>query len=254
MKSWLVTRLPRLAFPALPPTADIQHIPHKPKSVKRGCGLAEMSTTTRFTLRRSQKILFLPCYIQKVWWLTFKGNSDHLKGQHLGWNWKSLDVSACSRSSSTVMGIHSCYLYVTRPHPVCAHTHKKNFVLPWPPPLLVFILICMRGVHREVSRAYWSCASSVKHTWTCKTTGTQKQHGAEWGTRQSGGWTHQHFKLSNGWGKKKNGLTSRTPCLPKTVSKIKEQSTNKCTIVSDVCRERWWFISILIYVHTLGLY
>lgn len=37
----------------------------------------------------------------------------------------------------------------------------------------------------------------------------------------------------------KNGLTSRTPRPPKTVSKIKEQSTNKCTIVSDVCEERW---------------
>lgn len=37
----------------------------------------------------------------------------------------------------------------------------------------------------------------------------------------------------------KKGLTSRSPRLPKTVSKIKEQSRNKCTIVSDVCKERW---------------
>ena len=133
------------------------------------------------------------------------------------------------------------------------HTHKTMFFSAGL--LLIVILICMRGVHREVSRAYWSYASSVKHTWTCKTTGTQKQHGAAWGTRQSGGWTHQHFKLSNGWRKKKKySLTSRTPHLPGTVSNIKEQSTNKCTVVSDVCRERWWFISILIYVHTLGLY
>lgn len=95
----------------------------------------------------------------------------------------------------------------TPPPCLCTHTHtrthKKNFVLLfWPPPLLVFILICMRGVHRGGSRAYWSCASSIKHTWTCKTTGTHKQHGAEWGTRQRGGWTHQHFKWSNGWEKK----------------------------------------------------
>lgn len=105
------------------------------------------------------------------------------------------------------------FLYGTRPHPVCTHTHtQKNFVLLfWPPPLLVFILICMRGVHTEVSRAYWSCASSVKHTWTCKTTGTHKQHGAEWGTRQSGGWTHQHFKLSNGWRKKEEQFDIKNP-------------------------------------------
>lgn len=63
MKSWLAIQLPRLAFPALPPTADMQHIPHKPKSLMRGCILAETSISTRFTLRRSQKFPFF-CHVK----------------------------------------------------------------------------------------------------------------------------------------------------------------------------------------------
>lgn len=170
-------------------------------------------------------------------------------------------LEVCWWWSSTVQRIHSClHTHFSTEHAptlfVHTHTHtltkKPNFVLLfWPPPLLVFILICMRGVHRGVSRAFWSCASSVKHTWTCKATGTHTQHGAEGGTRQRGAWTHQHFKWSSGGGKR--GFDIKNPSSSQNSEEIKEQSRNKCTIVSDVRKERWWFISILIYVHTLSL-
>lgn len=145
-------------------------------------------------------------------------------------------------SADTFMLTHP-FLHGTRPHPVCSHTHthshsqkEKNFVLLfWPPPLLVFILICMRGVQRGVSRAHWSCASSLKHTHEhVKLQGhtSSMVQNEEQGNVEVGRISILNEAMVEG---KKKGLTSRTPRLPKTGSKIKEQSRNKCTIVSDVC-------------------